>query len=72
MLVRRRTVIHSHRSWDLQVVCEYSEEGRLHRHRVLDAAGAVRFTTWEHNTPAHQHRLPNGAWTRPRLDLVPV
>ncbi len=71
MPARNLAQVHSHRSWDLQVRQEYTEDGRLHRHRVIDAGGATRYTGWQHNTKSHQHRLPNGAWSRPRHDLSP-
>lgn len=63
--------VHGHRTIDQQIRLEYSEDGRLHRHRVVDTNQAVRYTTWAHNSPAHQHRLPNGSWTRPRFGLTP-
>jgi hypothetical protein len=69
---RRRTEhAHDHATWHPPVRVEYSEDGRLHRHRLEEPGLAVRYTTWAHNTPHHAHRLPDGAWTRPRRDLLP-
>jgi hypothetical protein len=71
MAQRHLDLVHVHPTWQPRIKPEYSEDGRLHRHRLIEPGRAVRFTTWAHNTPAHQHRLPDGAFTRPRLDLNP-
>lgn len=71
MAARHLDKVHEHPTWSPAVRPEYSEEGRLHRHRVVEGGRAVRYTTWAHNSPAHQHRLPDGAFTRPRIDLNP-
>jgi hypothetical protein len=71
MAQRHLDQVHVHPTWEPRIRPEYSEDGRLHRHRLVDLGREVRFTTWEHNTESHQHRLPDGAWTRPRLDLNP-
>jgi hypothetical protein len=71
MPARHLDKVHGHRSWDQQVKQEHSEDGRLHRHRVVSFGGAVLYTSWDHNAKSHHHRLPNGAWTRPRYDLNP-
>ena len=64
--------LHNHATWSPRLREEYCEDGRLHRHRIIDDAGAVHFTSWAHNTPAHHHRLPDGAWARPKTDLNPL
>jgi hypothetical protein len=61
--------LHSHRTWGPILRPEFVEMGRLHRHRLDDALSVPKFTTWERNTRTHRHRLPDGAWSRPRLDL---
>lgn len=71
MAQRHLDLVHVHPTWEPRIKPEYSEEGRLHRHRLIEPGRQVRFTSWAHNTPAHQHRLPDGAFTRPRLDLNP-
>lgn len=71
MAQRHLDLVHVHPTWSPRIKPEYSEDGRLHRHRLIEPGRAVRFTTWAHNTEAHQHRLPDGAFTRPRLDLNP-
>jgi hypothetical protein len=71
MAQRHLDLVHVHPTWNPRVKPEYTEDGRLHRHRLIEPGRAVRFTTWAHNTEAHQHRLPDGAFTRPRLDLNP-
>ena len=71
MSLHRNDQAHKHASWHLLVRAEYSEDGALHRHRIVGPDRAVRYTTWAHNTSAHAHRLPDGAWTRPRVDLTP-
>jgi hypothetical protein len=63
--------LHSHITWGPLVRPETVEDGRLHRHRISDPYSVPRFTSWEHNGPNHSHRLPDGAWTRPRSDLRP-
>ena len=63
--------LHDHLTWKGATQPEYSEDGRLHRHRILEPGGVVRFTAWEHNKRTHTHRLPDGAWSRPRRDLNP-
>lgn len=72
MSLRHLEQVHEHKCLDSQIRTEYCEEDRLHRHRVVDGNPAAQYTTWVHNTPSHRHRLPNGAWTRPRQDLNPV
>ncbi len=69
MSARTADHLHSHKAWDLNIRPEYSLTGRLHRHRVVIGDGAMRYTSWEHNSPHHQHRLPFGGATRPRLDI---
>ena len=71
MAQRHLDRVHAHPTWNPRVKPEYSENGRLHRHRLIEPGRAVRFTTWSHNTEAHSHRLPDGAFTRPRMDLNP-
>lgn len=68
---RRSDQYHRHRSPDMPVRLEYAEEGRLHRHRVDGEGLTNHYTTWAHNTPSHQHRLPDGSFARPREDLTP-
>lgn len=63
--------LHTHATWGPRLRAETAEEGRLHRHRISDAYSVPRFTSWEHNGPNHNHRLPDGAWTRSRHDLRP-
>jgi hypothetical protein len=63
--------LHTHATWGPLLRPEGAEPGRLHRHRISDPYSVPRFTSWEHNGPAHSHRLPDGAWTRPRTDLRP-
>jgi hypothetical protein len=63
--------LHTHITWGPRLRAEATEDGRLHRHRVSDKYSVPRFTSWEHNGPSHSHRLPDGAWTRPRRDLRP-
>jgi hypothetical protein len=63
--------LHTHKSIMLQVRAEYSEDGRLHRHRVHGSPDGIMYSSWAHNTESHQHRLPDGAWTRPRTALNP-
>lgn len=63
--------LHSHATWGPTIRAELVAQDRLHRHQILDYRSAPRFTTWEHNGPNHSHRLPDGAWTRPRTDLRP-
>ena len=63
--------LHTHATWGPVLRPELVEGGRLHRHRISDHGTEPRFTTWEHNGPNHTHRLPGGAWTRPRIDLRP-
>ncbi len=63
--------LHTHATWGPHLRPESAERGRLHRHRISDPYSVPRFTSWEHNGPSHSHRLPDGAWTRPRTDLRP-
>jgi hypothetical protein len=63
--------LHIHATWGPALRPEFVEEGKLHRHRIMDKYAVPRFTTWEHNGPSHAHRLPDGAWVRPRTDLRP-
>ena len=63
--------VHSHATWGPLVRPETVESDRLHRHRISDQYSVPHFTSWEHNGPNHTHRLPDGAWTRPRRDLRP-
>jgi hypothetical protein len=63
--------LHNHATWGPALRPEFVEEGKLHRHRIMDKYAVPRFTTWEHNGPNHAHRLPDGAWVRPRIDLRP-
>lgn len=60
---------HDHPTWISPVRAEYTDDGRLHRHTVLVGGRPSGYTTWANNTGAHAHRLPDGAWTRPRRDL---
>jgi hypothetical protein len=71
MAYRQFDNVHGHRTLDQHVRTEYSEDGRLHRHRVVERGVTARYTTWAHNTKAHQHKMPDGSWTRPRFDLNP-
>jgi hypothetical protein len=64
--------LHNHQTWGPILRPEYVELGRLHRHRINDPLSVPRFTTWERNTRSHRHRLPDGAWSRPRLELLPA
>jgi hypothetical protein len=64
--------LHGHATWGPHLRAEYAADGKLHRHRIADRHASPRFTSWAHNTPAHSHRLPDGAWTRPRVDLRPA
>jgi hypothetical protein len=68
---RHLDLVHMHPTWAPRVKPEYTEDGRLHRHRLVEPGRQVRFTSWTHNTSSHQHRLPDGAFTRPRMDLNP-
>ncbi|MFN8559117.1 MAG: hypothetical protein U0531_17855 [Dehalococcoidia bacterium] len=61
--------LHDHAAMYAGVRPEYSPDGRLHRHRVLDGSAAASYTTWAHNSPHHAHRMNNGGWTRPRRML---
>ena len=61
--------LHNHQTWGPILRPEFVEVDRLHRHRLDDALSVPKFTTWERNTRTHRHRLPDGAWSRPRLDL---
>ena len=70
METRRCDAGHEHPSWRASVRAEYVRHGELHRHRIVDPNGAVRYTTWKHNTAAHTHRLPDGVWTAARRDLT--
>src|SRR3712207_4996835 len=63
--------LHTHATWGPRLRAETAADGRLHRHRISDPYSVPRFTSWEHNGPSHSHRLPDGAWTRPRRDLRP-
>lgn len=63
--------VHNHATWGPILRPEWVDEGRLHRHRIHDPLSVPRFTTWDHNGANHSHRLPDGAWTRPRLNLRP-
>jgi hypothetical protein len=63
--------LHNHATWGPLLRPETAEDGRLHRHRIADRHAVPRFTSWEHNGTNHSHRLPDGAWTRPRYDLRP-
>lgn len=63
--------LHNHATWGPTLRPEHAEEGRLHRHRIMDKYATPRFTSWQHNGANHAHRLPDGAWTRPRVDLRP-
>ncbi len=67
MSTRAADHLHGHKAWDYNIRPENSSEGRLHRHRVVIGDGAMHYTSWEHNSPNHQHRLPYGGATRPRL-----
>ncbi len=71
MLRPRTDRVHKHACWHMQIRVEYSDDGALHRHRIVGPDRLVRYTTWSHNTESHAHRLPDGAWTRPRTDLTP-
>lgn len=71
MSARQHDQLHDHQTWHSRVRAESSEDSRLHRHRVIEPGTAVRYTTWAHDTGAHAHRLPDGAWTRPRRSLTP-
>lgn len=64
--------LHAHATWGPALRPESVGGGSLHRHRIADPGSMPRFTTWEHNGPNHSHRLPAGAWTRPRVDLRPA
>ena len=64
--------LHNHATWGPLLRPESVEYGRLHRHRISDPYAMPRFTSWEHNGQSHSHRLPDGAWTRPRVDLRPA
>jgi hypothetical protein len=61
--------LHNHATWGPLLSAESVDDERLHRHRIADRHAVPRFTSWEHNGPSHCHRLPDGAWTRPRYDL---
>jgi hypothetical protein len=66
----RHIDLHDHATWQSPVHAEGAEDDRLHRH-IIRVAGTVRgYTTWAYNTRNHAHRLPDGAWTRPRRDLT--
>ena len=63
--------VHNHLTWGPILRPEWVEDRRLHRHRIHDPYSVPRFTSWDHNGPNHAHRLPDGAWSRPRMSLRP-
>lgn len=71
MTMQHRGELHGHISPEAKLSEEQVEEGRLHRHRLEDEHGRTVFTTWGHNSHSHTHRLPGGAYSKPRTRLYP-
>jgi hypothetical protein len=63
--------LHSHVTHGARLSHEFVEDGRLHRHRVAAYDALPIYTTWAHNGAHHSHRMPDGGWTRPRVDQRP-
>lgn len=64
--------LHTHATSGPGIRAEFVPAERLYHRRIMDKESQPNFTTWAHNGPIHTHRLPDGSFTRPRVDLRPA